>query len=116
MNKQKLKEVILYFVARAALFPFARGYSLYEFISRLITNEKMRLTLGLNAHNFNEAINLTMKEMTKEGLLEEDDIVIEWANRDANFDALECEELLACAETLQDMMYEEQKAQKEKNV
>lgn len=115
MNTQKVKEVILYFIARAALFPFERGYSLYEFIRRLIKDEKMRLILGINSDNLKEEVDAVMAQMTDEGLLEEDDRVIEWATRDANFDALECEELLACSETLQDMISEEQKAQKEKN-
>lgn len=115
MNTSKVKEVILYFIARAALFPFERGYSLYEFIRRLIKDEKMRLILGINPDNLKEEVDAVMVQMTEEGLLEEDDRVIEWATRDANFDALECEELLTCSETLQNMISEEQKAQKEKN-
>lgn len=115
MNTSKVKEVILYFIARAALFPFERGYSLYEFIRRLIKNEKMRLILGINPDNLKEEIDAVMTQMTEEGLLEEDDRVIEWANRDANFDVLECEELLVCSKTLQNMISEEHKAQKEKN-
>ena len=119
MNKEKLREVILFLYCRASGYPFKLADSLYqksvtaEFIRRVLKHDKVHLNIGLSPNfDFEKDLKPIIDELKNEKLI---NLLNAWYPvRDYDWNIINGNEYQILANILHDMEMAEQQAQNER--